>query len=45
MKIKYNGKTKEIEKNLKVSEALKEEKENNTNQVVACTYNNMYQNL
>ncbi len=45
MKIKYNGKTKEIEKNLKVSEALKEEIENNPNQVVACTYNNMYQNL
>lgn len=45
MKIKYNGKTKEIEKNLKVSEALREEIENNPNQVVACTYNNMYQNL
>ena len=45
MNIKYNGRTRKIEKGLTVSEAFKEEIQNSKYEVIGCLYNNEYRNL
>ena len=45
MEITYKNKEIELEKNITVMELLKEDIKNNKNTVVACKFNNEYQNL